>query len=283
MDDLKNLKKEYVEEVDIRNITEEEYKELFNYILNSYEGFILTIRIDDSEALTLSSPLLLSYQKQRDAEVKGLKEQHTEEIKHIESEVTKIFNNMSQFIARQEEKIKDKEEKIKDKDIKAIEQGRTIAEQGRKAKEQEKRIKQLEQVLKQVRLERDNLDAAYTGYIVEIEDKLKAAEEEIKTLKDRIDTAPSGDSVVRCGNGKASELTTKQIQDVVRLWCLGGSINSVSKKSGASWGQVSRLVKGQLTNKSSKKKILKAVNHLLKVNQNKEFIDKLNIIKTMYS
>lgn len=267
MDDLINLKKEYVEEIDIRNITEEEYKELFNYILNSYNGHMLTIKINDSEDLTLSSPLLLSYQKQRDAEVKGLKEQHIEDIKKIESEVYRVFNEQAQLLRGQEEK-------IKDRDKKAIAQGRTIAEQ-------EKRIRLLEAALKQVRLERDNLDGVYTGYILEIENKLKEAEEEIKVLKDK-DTAPSGDSVVR-GNGKASELTTRQIKDVVRLWCLGGSINAISKESGASWGQVSRLVKGQLKNKSSKKKIIKAVNYLLKVNQNKDFIDKLKIIKTMYS
>lgn len=267
---MDDMIKEYVEEIDIRNITEEEYKELFNYILNSYNGHMLTIKINDSEALTLSSPLLLSYQKQRDAEVKGLKEQHIEDIKKIESEVYRVFNEQAQLLRGQEEK-------IKDRDKKAIEQGRTIAEQ-------EKKIKLLEAALKQVRLERDNLDGVYTGYILEIENKLKEAEEEIKVLKDkdRVDTAPSGDSVVR-GNGKASELTTRQIKDVIRLWCLGDSINAISKKSGASWGQVSRLVKGQLTHKSSKKKIITAVNYLLKVNQNKDFIDKLKIIKTMYS
>ena len=84
-------------------------------------------------------------------------------------------------------------------------------------------------------------------------------------------------------NGKALELPPRVIKEVIRLWCLGGSVKKIAEETGASRGQIERIVKGNLKHKESRKKVLRAINHLLKVNQNMVFIDKLKALKDLYS
>ena len=216
-----------------------------------------------AERQAIASPLLKAYKekaeeeikvlndklKRKDAEIKALKQEekniHIKRVLELEEEI-KVLND----------KLNNKDAEInilKDKLSEAYKEAESLAleclEQGRE-------------------------DAA---------NEIKELKEEITVLKDSA-LRGGGDSV-RGGSGKAAELTTRQIEEVIRLWALGdskSSISSISKESGASWGQVKRLITGQLKNESSKKKVLKAVNKLLKVNQNKEFLNKLNTLKTMY-
>lgn len=83
-------------------------------------------------------------------------------------------------------------------------------------------------------------------------------------------------------NGKALELPPRVIKEVIRQWCLGGKIKQIQSETGASRGQIERIVKADLKHKESRKKVLKCINHLLKVNQNQEYIDKLKALKTKY-
>lgn len=177
----------------------------------------------------------------------------------ITSPILKEYKRMT------EQQSKGQEEKIKEQNKKIIEQGRTIAEQA-------KRIKQLENLLKQIRLERDELDAAYCGYIVDIEDKLKEVEQ----------IAEQAQAVHFKGKGKAIEMPPRVIREVVRLWCLGKSIKDIEKETGASRWQIKRVFNGGYKSAASREKILKAINKLLQVNQNENFINKLNELKKLY-
>ena len=84
-------------------------------------------------------------------------------------------------------------------------------------------------------------------------------------------------------NGKALELPPRIIKEVIRLWCQGHTIKEINADTGASRGQIERIVKGDLKHKESRKKVLRAINYLLKVNQNVVFIDKLKTLKDLYS
>lgn len=214
------------------------------------------------------------------------------ERQHIASPLLKAYKEKA------EEEIKFLNDKLKRKDaeIKALKQEENNVHI--------KRVLELEEEIKVLNDKLNNKDAEINILKNKLSDAYKEAESlalecleqgredaanQIKELKEEItvlkDTALRGGDSVRGGSGKTAELTTRQIEEVIRLWALGdskSSISSISKESGASWGQVKRLITGRLKNKSSKKKVLKAVNKLLKVNQNKDFINKLNALKTMY-
>lgn len=84
-------------------------------------------------------------------------------------------------------------------------------------------------------------------------------------------------------NGKALELPPRVIKEVIRQWCLGVKIKQIQADTGASRGQIERIVKGRLKHKESIKKVVKCINQLLKVNQNAVFIEKLKGLKAKYN
>ena len=83
--------------------------------------------------------------------------------------------------------------------------------------------------------------------------------------------------------GKALELPPRVVREVLRLYCLGLKIKDIAAKTGAERRQIKRIITGDLKHPKSKEKVLKAVNKLLQVNQNKDFISKLEEIKKLYS
>lgn len=113
--------------------------------------------------------------------------------------------------------------------------------------------------------ERETEAQSYLEYAVELEDEKEKKRQSLVC------------------NGKALELPPRVIKEVIRQWCLGRSIKQIQADTGASRGQIERIVKGNLKHKESRKKVLKSINYLLKVNQSVVFIDKLKTLKDLYS
>ena len=108
--------------------------------------------------------------------------------------------------------------------------------------------------------------------------------DDIKPVESDKPTPPiiQKDFTLSKNKGKAVELSRRMIREIVRLHCMGKSIPEIVKETGATRRQVDRLVKGKLEHKRSREKVLDEIKKLLKVNQNKQMIEKLNRMKSMY-
>lgn len=177
--------------------------------------------------------------------------------------VEKELTDLKATIADKDKKIKEQENKIKN--LKA-----NIADKDKIIEEQEKKIKKLNDRVNQKRLEYADLDALFTDLVIE-------KDNEISELKEKSTHQSSFK-----GKGKSVEMPIRLVREVIRLYCMGKSVGAISKETGSSKWQIDRIVNGKLKNEYSKRKIIKSINHLLKVNQNKEFLKKVNEIKTKY-
>ena len=108
--------------------------------------------------------------------------------------------------------------------------------------------------------------------------------DDIKPVESDKPTPPiiQKDFTLSKNKGKAVELSRRMIREIVRLHCMGKSIPEIVKETGATRRQVDRLVNGKLEHKRSREKVLDEIKKLLKVNQNKQMIEKLNRMKSMY-
>lgn len=192
---------------------------------------------------------------------------------HLSSPIFNSYNKMMEGqLKEKEDRIEILEKGLRERDdrIKSLENG---------LKEKEDRIKGLENGLKEKdaqiekeRAEHNDIGDSYVEYILSIEAKLKELEQITKEARKQ------GFK----GHGKSIELPPRDIREVIRLWALGVSIKDIEKNTGASRGQINRVINGNYTSSASKEKAIKAINKLLQVNQNKEFIDKLKGLKSKY-
>lgn len=118
--------------------------------------------------------------------------------------------------------------------------------------------------------EKNNEIESYIGYIEELE-------VELEQYKNKEDIKKS------TGKGKALELSYRVLCEVIRGYGMGMTIYKIAAESGASRGQIERILKGTLKHEASRKKVLRAINHLLKINQNSEFLSRLKIVKALYT
>jgi len=85
-------------------------------------------------------------------------------------------------------------------------------------------------------------------------------------------------------SGKALEISGRKVEEIIKLYIREEkpSIRAISKQTGCTRNQITRIVKGQLKHQKSKEKVVHAIKRLLKVNQNPKIIEKLNKLMSLY-
>ena len=84
--------------------------------------------------------------------------------------------------------------------------------------------------------------------------------------------------------GKALEISGRKVEEIIKLYIREEklSIRAISKQTGCTRNQITRIIKGQLKHQKSKEKVVHAIKRLLKVNQNPKTIEKLNELMNLY-
>lgn len=136
-------------------------------------------------------------------------------------------------------------------------------------KELEAELEKYKNKYNNIEKEKNNEIESYIGYIEELEVELeKYKNKEVKKST---------------GKGKALELSYRVLCEVIHGYGMGMTTYKIAAETGASRGQIERILKGTLKHEASRKKVLRAVNHLLKVNQNSVFLKRLKQIKSLYT
>ena len=115
----------------------------------------------------------------------------------------------------------------------------------------------------------------YIGYIEELEKELENYKNRGTGEEDKVNKS--------LGKGKALELSYRVLCEALCGYGMGMTTYKIAAETGASRGQIDRILKGTLKHEASRKKVLRAVNHLLKINQNSVFLDRLKQIKALYT
>ena len=160
-------------------------------------------------------------------------------------------------------KFSELEEKVNKYEI-LEEENKTLKEEKEKSECQFKRFKK----------EKEEEEKYYIEYIEQLEAESKKLKEEKEEAKNR---NPSF-----IGKGKSTEMPPRVVREVIRSFCMGESIKSIEASTGASRGQINRVLRGAYKTESSRRKVLKEINKLLRVNQNKDMLEKLRGLKAKY-
>ena len=196
--------------------------------------------------------------KRQSKYIKELSQKH-DELKNQLKEVTTFSYKFSEL----EEKVNKYE--ILEEENKALkEENKTLKGEKEKSECQFKRFKE----------EKEEAEKCYIEYIEQLEAESKKLKEEKEEAKNR------NPSFV--GKGKSTEMPPRIVREAIRLYGMGESIKSIEASTGASRGQIYRLLRGAYKTEYSRKKALKEINKLLRVNQNKDFIEKLKGLKSKY-
>lgn len=189
--------------------------------------------------------------KRKSAYIKELKKQRDE----MENQLKKVNAFSSKF--------SELEEKVNKYEI-LEEENKTLKEEKEKSECQFKRFKE----------EKEEAEKCYIEYIEQLEAESKKLKEEKEEAKNR---NPSF-----IGKGKSTEMPPRVVREVIRSFCMGESIKSIEASTGASRGQINRVLRGAYKTESSRRKVLKEINKLLRVNQNKDMLEKLRGLKAKY-
>jgi len=133
----------------------------------------------------------------------------------------------------------------------------------------------------------ENEKEKYKQYEVEYENCIKKQDEEIEVLQHKLkelQLIQRDDRTLPPPSGKALEISGRKVEEIIKLYIREEkpSIRAISKQTGCTRNQITRIVKGQLKHQKSKEKVVHAIKRLLKVNQNPKIIEKLNKLMSLY-
>ncbi len=125
-----------------------------------------------------------------------------------------------------------------------------------------------------------DFEACYIECISKQDEELEELQHKLKELQ----SIQGDDRTIPPPSGKALEISGRKVEEILRLYVLedGLSIRAISKQTGCTRNQITRIVKGQLKHQKSKEKVVHAIKRLLKVNQNPKIIEKLNKLMSLY-
>ena len=215
---------------------------------------------------------LTTIQKQKKEEDKR-KSAYIKELKKQRDEMGNQLKKVNAFSS----KFSELEEKVNKYEI-LEEENKTLKEENKTLKEENKTLKEEKEKsecqFKRFKKEKEEEEKYYIEYIEQLEAESKKLKEEKEEAKNR---NPSF-----IGKGKSTEMPPRVVREVIRSFCMGESIKSIEASTGASRGQINRVLRGAYKTESSRRKVLKEINKLLRVNQNKDMLEKLRGLKAKY-
>lgn len=162
----------------------------------------------------------------------------------------------------------------------AYKKGKQKGQEELQAKSDEAYMQGKREAEMEARAKYQDFEQCYIEYIDHLEDEKRELEAKIEELQSQPPPAKTKES---SSIGKALEISGHQVEHIILEYVKESStISKAAKNTGMERGQVTRIVKGQLKHPKSRKKVLKAVNALLKKNQNPKTIEKLHRIKDLY-
>ena len=217
-----------------------------------------------------TSPSVCGYIEQLEGKIATIQKQKKEDDKRKSTYIKELKKQRDEMESQLKEvnvfssKFSELEEKV-NKYEKLEEENKILKEEKEKSNCQLNRLKK----------EKEEAEKCYIEYIEQLEaENTKLKEEKEEEAKNK--------NFSFVGKGKSTEMPPRVVREVIRSFCMGESIKSIEASTGASRGQINRVLRGAYKTESSRRKVLKEINKLLRVNQNKDMLEKLRGLKAKY-